>query len=263
MSNFNFKKKFGQNFLINNTVKEKIVTSLNPTPNDLIIEIGPGSGVITKELKRYKCQIIAFEIDEDTKLFLKAVEDDKTKIIYEDFLKADITKILKEYNYSDLYIVSNLPYYITTPIIERIIDLDINPKSLTLMLQKEVGQRFMAKIHTKEYGYMTVIVNYSFNVEKICTVSRNDFNPKPNVDSVVLKLINKTKTAVDYEKFKSILKESFQFKRKTIQNNLKKYDINELESILNKHKYKLSARPEEIDLGTYIDLANNIKNRGK
>ncbi len=262
MAKFKFKKKYGQNFLKNETIIDKIVSSIDPLPQDMIIEIGPGSGALTRKLKNYGCQLIAFEIDEDTKQYLLTLEDDKTKIIYGDFLESDITKLFKKYDYERLFILGNLPYYITTPIIEHIIDSKINHESLTIMVQKEVAERFLAKPHHKEYGYMTVLLEYHYDIEKIIDVDRNEFYPVPKVDSTVIKLRKKNSEPVDYEFFKTILKESFQFKRKTVYNNLKKYDKSILERVLEKHGNKLSDRAEDLPLEAYIDLSKSLNELG-
>ena len=255
MSSFNFKKKYGQNFLKNDNISNKIADSIEPTSNDLIIEIGPGAGAITEKLKKYNCQLIAFEIDQETHKYLDKLEDDKTKIIYSDFLEVDLKQILNDYIYDKLYIIGNLPYYITTPIIEKIIDSKINPESITIMVQKEVGDRFLASPHTKEYGYITVLLNYWYDMKKIVDVDKIDFYPIPKVDSVVLKLSKKDSREVDYNKFKKILKEAFQFKRKTIGNNITSIDKNVLLEVLQKHNYTLQSRAEELDLETFIDMS--------
>lgn len=258
MPKFIFKKKYGQNFLQNESIANKIVDSINPSLNDLIIEIGPGAGAITKKLKKYNASLIAFEIDEDTKEYLIPLEDDKTIVIYEDFMISDIKEKISKINYENLYIIGNLPYYITTPILERIIDLKLNEKSITIMVQKEVGERFAAHPKTKDYGYMTVLLNYWYDIEKVIDVKRDYFYPVPNVDSVVVKLSRKKEQSVDYDKFVKIIKDSFQFKRKTIGNNLKGYDKENLEKILANHNASMQSRAEELDLDTFIDIANNI-----
>lgn len=258
MTKFKFKKRYGQNFLIDTNIIDKIINSIDPTEKDLIIEIGPGAGALTKKLKKYSANLIAFEIDEETKKYLSPLENSKTKIIYGDFLETDIKKYISEIKYENIYIIGNLPYYITTPIIEHIIDSAIEPKSITIMVQKEVGDRFLAKPGIKDYGYMTVLLNYNFTLEYICSVPRKCFQPAPNVDSTVLKLTSKTKAKGDYNKFKKIIKDAFQFKRKTIYNNLKNYDKEKLEIILTKHGYSLTSRAETIDLETYIELTNNL-----
>lgn len=258
MSEFKFKKKFGQNFLKNEYIIDKIVSSINPTEKDLIIEIGPGGGAITTKLKKYKANLIAFEIDTETSKYLKPLEDEKTQIIYEDILSVNLKEKISQINYDQLYIIGNLPYYITTPIIEKVIESNLEFKSFTIMVQKEVADRFNAKPHSKEYGYMTVLLNYWFNIEKISDVSRKDFQPSPKVESTVLRLNSKQKQNVDYQKFKQLIKDAFQFKRKTINNNLKKYDKAIIETILIKNGYTMQSRAEEIDLNTFIEISNSI-----
>lgn len=255
MASFRFKKYYGQNFLKNRDIISKIVNSIDPTEKDLIIEIGPGAGALTKELKKYKTQLLAFEIDTDTKDYLEPLMDEKTSVLFEDFLKVNLNEIFKNYKYEKLYFIGNLPYYITTPIIEHILKQSIEFESLTIMVQREVALRFMARPHTKNYGYMTVILNYWFEIQKIIDVGRNNFYPVPNVDSVVLKLNRVNRENIDYEKFQKVVKDSFQFKRKTLNNNLKKYNKELVEKVLNEHGSSLQNRAEDIDLNTYIDLA--------
>lgn len=258
MSKFTFKKKYGQNFLKSEQISNLIVDSIKPTNKDLIIEIGPGSGMLTKKLKRYNTKLVAYEIDTELSKFLSNIEDTNTKVIYEDFLSADIKKVIDEYNYEKIYVIGNLPYYITTPIIEKIIDSGLDPESITIMVQKEVGERFLAKPCSKDYGYMTVLLNYWYKIDKITNVPRNNFYPEPNVDSMVIKLSKKERININYQKFNTILKDSFQFKRKTINNNLKKYNRQIVENILAKHNYSLNSRAEELSIETFIDLANNL-----
>lgn len=258
MSEFNFKKKYGQNFLNNEDIIDKIVSSIEPNQNDLIIEIGPGSGALTRKLKSYNATLLAFEIDGETRQYLDKLENKKTHIIYEDFMTADVPKILSDYSYDKLYIIGNLPYYITTAIIDRIINLELNPEQITIMVQKEVADRFLAKPRTKDYGYMTLILNYWFDLVRVVEAPKKYFTPVPKVDSTVLKLVKNPIEQIDYPKFVKLLKDSFQFKRKTINNNLKGYDKDKVASILEKHGYTLSNRAEEIDLETYIDLVKNI-----
>lgn len=258
MTEFKFKKKFGQNFLKNEHIIEKIISSISPTEKDLIIEIGPGAGAITAKLKRYNANLIAFEIDVDTAKYLKPLEDEKTQIIYEDFLEVNLEEKLSSIKYENLYFLGNLPYYITTPIIEKVIDSTLDFKSFTIMVQKEVADRFLAKPHNREYGYMTVLLNYWFNIERLTNVSRSDFIPAPKVKSTVLLLKTKATPNVNYQKFKQLIKDAFQFKRKTINNNLKKYDKTVIEKVLIKNGYSMQSRAEEIDLDTFIELANSI-----
>lgn len=258
MNEFKFKKKYGQNFLKNPKIIDAIVSSINPTEKDLIIEIGPGSGAITKHLKKYCSKLIAFEIDTDTEKYLTPLKDERTEIIYKDFLKVELNELLNNIEYEKLYFIGNLPYYITTPIIEKIIDSKLNIESITIMVQKEVADRFLAKPRNKEYGYMTLLLNYWYNIKRVVNVTKADFVPMPKVDSAVVQLIRKNNEEIDYIKFKKLLKDSFQFKRKTLNNNLNGYNKIKIEKVLNKHNYSLKNRAEEIDLDTFIDITKSI-----
>ena len=261
MANFNFKKKFGQNFLNDPNIINKIVTSINPNNDDIIIEIGPGSGALTKRLIQYNSNYIAFEIDKDTSKYLIPLENKKTKIIFEDFLKVDLNSYIRNIPHNDIYVIGNLPYYITTAILEKIIESNIAIKSITVMVQKEVADRLAAKPHTKNYGYMTVLLNFNYEIKKIVDVKRTCFYPVPNVDSAVIQLsLKQDKNDVNYYDFKKVIKESFQFKRKTLINNLKSIDRNLILEIVTKHGFKEDVRAEEIDLDTFIDLTKSQKN---
>lgn len=259
MANFNFKKKFGQNFLIDKDKTQRIVDLVNASENDLIIEIGPGAGALTKRLVKKNANLICYEIDEDTKEYLLPLENDKTKIIYKDFLTTDIKEDTKDIKYDNLYIVGNLPYYITTPIIEHIIKTELNVKKLVFMVQKEVGDRFSSKPGSREYGSITVFLNYYFNINKEFIVGRNCFNPAPNVDSIVISLNTKeNRIPVDMAKFDRLVRDSFQFKRKNIRNNLRQYDLEKIDAILSEHGYSINNRSEELSYDIFVDLCNKL-----
>lgn len=256
---FNFKKKYGQNFLQNSIIVEKIVNSFVPNPDDLIIEIGPGSGALTKKLKKHQANLLAYEIDEDTKPYLTSLEDQKTHVIYGDFLKCNLKHDLEAYQYQNLYIIGNLPYYITTPIIMHIIDSGMVIKEMIFMVQHEVALRFAAHPGTREYGSITVILNYFFEIEKLFIVSKQNFIPKPQVDSAVIRLRRKKDIAdIDYEEFKHFVNDCFQFKRKNLRNNLKKYDLNKLQNILDEYDYTLDDRAENLPLAVFIALFKSL-----
>ena len=253
------KKSLGQNFLIDKNVVSKIVTEVSACNDDLIIEIGPGRGALTKELKRKQAHLICYEIDQDLAGILNKLEDENTKIIWQDFLKSRIDADIKDIKYNKLYIVGNLPYYITTPIIEHIMDSNIDFEKLIIMVQREVADRFMANIHTKEYGYITVVLNYYFEISKVTDVSRYSFNPVPKVESTVLRLVpRKEKEELDFNKFKEFLKVCFSQKRKTLKNNLKSYDWNKIKNILDKYHMTESARAEEISKDVFVEIFKNI-----
>lgn len=259
MTSFVFKKRYGQNFLKDENIIRKITSSINPSEKDLIIEIGPGSGALTKYLIGYNSSIIAFEIDKDTKTFLEPLVSDKCKIVYEDFLDTNINQYLKMCEYEKIYIIGNLPYYITTAIIEKIINSGINAESITIMIQKEVADRFLAKPHTKDYGYMTVLLNFYYNIKKVIEVKRTCFHPQPNVDSTVVQLIRKAHPSIDALCFDKLIKEAFQFKRKKILNNITSISKDKIRYILEKNGYNEDARSEELDLSTFVELAKCLE----
>ncbi len=254
---FNFKKKFGQNFLTNRAIIDNIVNSISPSEEDLIIEIGPGGGALTRNLKNYHANLLCYEIDEDTKKYLSELEDDKTHIIYDDFLKRDIIQDIEKIDYDDLFIIGNLPYYITTPIITKMIESNIDVSGAVFMVQKEVADRFSAKPRSREYGSITVFLNYYFDVQKLFVVGKNNFVPKPNVDSAVIKLTSKRdKMEVNIDNFNKLVRDAFQFKRKNLNNNLKNYDKEKLNMILDSLGYSLNNRAEDLPCDIFVKMTN-------
>ncbi len=258
MDNFKHKKSLGQNFLHDENILNKIVTNLNVSQDDLIIEIGLGQGALTKKLKKLNCFLIGYEIDERTKEFLLPLQDLKTKIIYQDILKAEIKKDITKNAYNKLFVVANLPYYITTPILEKLINEKLEIEEMILMVQKEVANRFAAKPGSKTYGSLSVFLNYYFDVVKLFDVSRNCFNPIPNVDSAVVKFIknNKKDLVKNEEIFFNLIKDAFKQKRKTIKNNLLNYDIKLIESVLIQNNLNLLSRAEMISIEVFIKISN-------
>lgn len=260
MINHVFKKKYGQNFLNDKNILNKIANVANTNPNDLIIEIGPGAGALTEELIK-KSQVLAYEIDNDLEELLRnKFKNNNFELIIDDFLKHDIKKDLESKKYEDLYIIANLPYYITTPIINKIIDDKLNVKKMVLMVQKEVGERFTASVGTKEYSSITVFLNYYFEVKKEFVVSKNSFYPRPNVDSIIVSFTRKEKEKriKNEEQFFKLIRDSFVQKRKTLKNNLKDYDFSKVEQILLKNNLKLDVRAENIPYEVFIDISNNL-----
>ena len=250
------KKKYGQNFLINPVIIAQILDSIPAKKDDLIIEIGPGMGALTKCLKETNSTVLAYEIDNDMHKYLDCLEDSKLRIVYKDILSANISEDIKDINYHNLYIVGNLPYYITTPIIEHIVKQDLDYSSLTIMVQKEVAERFMAKPKQKEYGYFTLFLKYYFDVEKICDVSKTSFNPPPKVESAVIKLIpRKDKPTLNIDCYFTFLKKVFSQKRKTLKNNLG-CDFQKVINIMQKYNLSEMVRAEELDEGILIEMIN-------
>jgi len=261
-NNFIFKKKFGQNFIIDENIINSIVGKIDIDDDTLVIEVGPGAGSLTTKLASKAKRVMAYEIDTTLEDILKENLSDcnNVEVKFEDFLKADIKTKLKDYDYKKLYFVANLPYYITTPIIMKLIDDKILIDKIVVMVQKEVGDRFSAKIGSKDYGSLTVFLNYYFDIYKLIDVSRNVFMPKPNVDSVVVCFERKPKiyNLKNEDLFFKLVKDSFVQKRKTLRNNLKGYDLEKIEEILKKYDLDLSVRAENITIEMFIDIANNL-----
>lgn len=259
-NNFNFKKKFGQNFIIDKNLITNIVEKSEIDNETLVIEIGPGAGSLTSELEKKAKNVLAYEIDETIKPVLEKNITNKTKIIYKDFLKQNINEDIKEYNYKKLYVVANLPYYITTPIIIKLIEDKIPVDKIVVMVQKEVGNRFKAKPNTKDYNSLSIFLNYYFDVTKLLDVSRNVFIPKPNVDSIVVSFTRKQQTQKlkNEDLFFKLIRDSFRQKRKTLKNNLKEYDLSKIEAVLQKHNLDLTVRAEALPIEIFIEIANNL-----
>lgn len=259
--NFNFKKKFGQNFIVDQNIIHSIISKSNIDKDTLVIEIGPGGGSLTTELDKVSGHVIAYEIDKTLKPILEKHNLNNTTIIYEDFLKRNVKEDLKNFSYKKTYVVANLPYYITTPIIIKLIEDKLNIDKIVVMVQKEVGDRFKAKPNTKEYNSLSIFLNYYYTVEKLLDVSKNVFIPKPNVDSIVVSFTKKeNQVKVDNEEiFFKLVRDSFKQKRKTLRNNLKGYDLKKIEEILKKHNLDLTIRAEALPIEIFAEIANNLK----
>lgn len=258
MKNFEYKKSLGQNFLMDKNIIKKISESISSTKDDLVVEIGPGAGALTNELVKKESDLICFEIDTRLEEKLKQFESNKVKIVFNDFLKIKLSDYIDNEKYKNIYFVGNLPYYITTAIINKIIS-ESTPKEIVVMVQKEVGQRFMSNPNSREYGSLSVFLQYNFDIEKVVNVSKNCFEPIPKVDSIVIKLIKKDKQrANNEEKFYQLIKDSFKQKRKNLRNNLKNYDLVKIEEILKKHNKDLTFRAENLSVQEFIDISDNL-----
>lgn len=225
--------------------------------------IGPGSGNLTKKLLKKADFVLLYEIDTRLKKILsrELLEFNNYNIIWDDFLYRDVKEDLKKYNYKNIYIVANLPYYITTPIVSKFVMETIPANEIVIMIQKEVAERLSAPVGTKEYGQITVLLNYYFNIEKIIDVDRKAFYPTPNVDSAVIKMIRKDnlEALTSFEHFDKLVKDSFQFKRKTIKNNLiNKYNLDIVSKVLEKYGYDLSMRSEKIPNYVFVEISNEL-----
>ncbi len=262
MYDVKFKKSLGQNFLKNNDIVKRIVDVSGVDSKSLVIEVGPGGAIMTKELASVAHNVVAYEIDTELvdEIHKRLDGLDNVEVIFQDFLKSNIATDISEYSYDKLFFVSNVPYYITTPIIMKLIESNLNFENIVMMVQKEVGDRFCTKPGTKEYGSITVLLNYFFDIKKEFFVSKNNFIPAPKVDSLVVSFREK-KNKLDLcnlDFFETIVRDSFQFKRKTIRNNLKKYDLKKVEKVLNKHDFDLNVRAECLDVEIFVEIANAL-----
>ncbi len=223
---FNFQKKFGQNFLIDTHVLDKIIAAADITKDDFVLEIGPGIGTMTQYLCENAREVAAVEID---KKLIPILEDtlsayDNVTIINEDILKVDIAKLAKEKNGGNpIKVVANLPYYITTPIIMGLFESHVPIDSITVMVQKEVADRMQVGPGTKDYGALSLAVQYYAKPEIVANVPPNCFMPRPNVGSAVIRLTKHAEVPVDVEDEKfmfRIIRASFNQRRKTLANGL-------------------------------------------
>ena len=259
---FNLKKMFGQNFIIDENIINSIIKKSNIDKDTLVIEIGPGAGSLTYALAKNAKNVLCYEIDTTLKELLNdnLSEFDNVEIIFEDFLKSNVLDDIKKYEYKKTYVVANLPYYITTPIIIKFIEDSVPVDKLVVMVQKEVGDRFKAEPNTKEYNSLSIYLNYYFDVKKILDVSKNVFIPKPNVDSIVVEFTKKENLYKlnDKNVFFKLVKDSFTQKRKTLRNNLKGYNLEKIEEVLNKYNLDLSVRAEQLPIEVFVDISNNL-----
>lgn len=257
-----FKKKFGQNFLKRKVVVERIADLCSLTKDDLVIEVGPGGAILTQELAKRAGHVLAYEIDEDLKVELtnKLSEFSNVDILFQDFLNSSLEYDISRFSYSNLYFISNVPYYITTPIIMKIVNSNLNFKKICMMVQKEVGNRFCASPGSREYGSISVFLSYFYDVKKEFLVSRKEFVPEPNVDSVVISFTKKdvVLNLKDRDLFFKVVRDSFQFKRKNLRNNLKKYDLNIIRSVLQDYDYDLTVRAEQLSVEIFVAIANAL-----
>lgn len=260
---FSFKKSLGQNFIVDENIIGNIIDRSNIKANSLVIEVGPGAGALTRFLALKAKKVISYEIDIKLKPILNKTlsEYDNVQVIYDDFLKRSVKNDIEK-DYDGIYLIANLPYYITTPIITKIINEGINIDEIIIMVQKEVGQRFMAAPKQKNYNSLSIFLDYYFEIKKLFDVSRNVFYPKPNVDSIVLSLKKREKAKVnvlDENLFFNLVRDSFKYKRKTIRNNLFNYNLDIIKKVLEKYGLGLTARGEEITIEQFADIANNLK----
>lgn len=256
--NFLFKKKFGQNFLIDQNILTNIVSAAKIDGKN-VVEIGPGIGALTQFVADKAQQVYCFEIDETLKPILAETlaPYSNTEVIFQDILKTDLT----QYSFlsEGFSVVANLPYYITTPIIEHLIPYREHIESITIMMQKEVAERIQAQPGNKQYGSLSIYLQTYFEVEIAFIVPKTVFMPAPDVDSAILRLVPKREMKMSeevFQTFERLIRVAFATRRKTILNNLQReYGREEAERFLVQAGIELTKRPEQIDIHQYSELA--------
>lgn len=262
MDKFKFKKSLGQNFIQDKEVIYNMINNVDIDSDTLVIEIGPGAGVLSIEIVKKAGFLLLYEIDKSLDKILKEklINFSNYNLIFNDFMKAKVEEDIKQYNYKKIYVIANLPYYITTPIINKLISSNINIDKMMVMVQKEVADRMTANVNSTDYGSFTLFLRTYFNLKRVLEVTKDKFYPVPKVDSTVV-LMEKNdniKKINNIKIFDKLIKDSFQFKRKNIKNNLKNYDLDKIETILNKYNLNLSSRAENIDYEVFVEIANNL-----
>lgn len=266
---FAFQKKFGQNFLIDSNILESIVSAADITKDDFVLEIGPGIGTMTQYLCEAARQVVAVEIDKMLIPILKDTlsEYDNVEVINQDVLKLDIKALAQEKNNGKpIKVVANLPYYITTPIIMGLFESKVPIESITIMVQKEVADRMQTGPGSKDYGALSLAVQYYAYAKVQLNVSASCFMPRPNVDSAVIKLTAHEKPVVDVDEtlmFK-VIRASFNQRRKTLVNGLKNsseldYTKEEIVQAIKAIGKEENIRGEKLTLEEFAALSNSLK----
>ncbi len=271
---FNFQKKFGQNFLIDTHVLEKIIASAGVTQEDFVLEIGPGIGTMTQYLCESAREVVAVEIDQN---LIPILQDTlgaygNVTVINEDILKLDIAKLARERNGGNpIKVVANLPYYITTPIIMGLFESHVPIESITVMVQKEVADRMQVGPGTKDYGALSLAVQYYAKPEIVANVPPNCFMPRPNVGSAVIRLTRHDTVPVDVEDEKlmfAIIRASFNQRRKTLANGLSnapgiRLSKEEIQESITELGVPVTIRGEALTLQQFAELSNIIRHKIK
>lgn len=265
--NITFQKKFGQNFLVDKNILEKIVDAAQITENDCVLEIGPGIGTMTQYLAERAGSVIAVEIDKN---LIPVLQDtlssyNNVTILNQDILKVDINHIVETYNNGNpIKVVANLPYYITTPIIMALFERHVALKSITIMIQKEVADRIQAQAGTKDYGALSLAVQYYAKPEVIIKVPAACFMPRPNVDSSVIRLTRYEMPPVkaqDEDYLFTVIRASFNQRRKTLVNGLSNagsvgVSKEKIAEVLAQMELPLTVRGETLTLEQFTELSN-------
>ncbi|GAA0467294.1 16S rRNA (adenine(1518)-N(6)/adenine(1519)-N(6))-dimethyltransferase RsmA [Alkalibacillus silvisoli] len=266
--NLSFKKSLGQNFLIDVNILENIVSKANVDDKSIVIEIGPGIGALTEQLAKQAQHVYAFEIDGR---LIEVLEDtlapyDNVTVINQDILEVDLEAFIEEnvQQGQSVQVVANLPYYITTPILMKLLSSHLPIDSITVMMQKEVAARMSADANTKDYGSLSIAVQYYTTSKVVMNVPKTCFIPQPNVDSAILQLTVRREPYIQVENedlYFEVVQASFGQRRKTLKNNLKrafedKLDTERLGRVFNEANIEPSRRGESLTLEEFAKLAD-------
>ena len=273
---FSFKKSLGQNFLIDTNILHRIVDHANVTDSSGAIEIGPGIGALTEQLAKRAKKVVAFEIDQRLLPILgeTLAPYNNVKIVHSDVLKADVNRVIREemQGIDDIMVVANLPYYVTTPIIMKLLTENIPIRGIVVMLQKEVADRISAKPGTKDYGSLSIAIQYYTTAEVVMTVPKTVFVPQPNVESAVIRLMKRERPIVEVQDetfFFEVVRGSFSQRRKTILNNLMssledgKANKSLIEGILTNLDIDPRRRGETLSIEEFARLSDELYSRFK
>lgn len=269
MTDFKKKKQYGQNFLTNVAIPRRIAAESGIEPEDCVIEIGPGFGILTRELSAVAHKVVAIEIDTELMDILpeRLTGCDNVKVINADILKTDVDKLIKEeFGDRNVCVCANLPYYITTDIVMKLLEGNHGFKTITVMVQKEVAERFCAKAGTEGYGAITASISYYATVKRLFTVKAGSFDPKPKVDSAVIRFDLYKEPPVqpkDKNLLFSVIKAAFSQRRKTLINSLFSSFGNTLTKeklweIIQSAGLKETVRGEELDINDFAKIADLI-----
>lgn len=258
------KKSLGQNFLIDENIARKVINELHLKRDDVVLEIGPGKGALTKYLKDKVKFLIAVEIDKNIITFLnQELHNDNVEIVHDDILKIPLASYAKKYH-AKLRVVGNIPYHLTSPIIFKVLDEHEFVSDLTIMVQREVALRITAKPNSRDYGILSVLTQFIGNPRYLFTVSENCFYPPPKVKSAVIQIpiIERDEIDIDEIVFRTIVKTSFGKRRKTLRNSLKflPYSRTIVENILSNESLPLDKRPENLTVKDFSLLTRQIQN---
>lgn len=264
MDKIDFKKQLGQNFIFDTNLLDFIVKSAGVTKQDKVIEVGAGAGTLSNQLAMYAKEVVSFEIDTSLKERLLDVQNkhDNLRFVFQDFMQVDLSQYLSKDE--KIKVVANIPYYITTPIIFKLLEFGDKISSMSFMVQKEVAERFCADCGSKMYGITSIILQSIADVKYVRTIRKECFTPSPKVDSALIRLdINLNKYNIcDLQFFNKLIHNAFAMRRKTLVNNLlKSYQISRenIENLLYKIGCDSMVRPEEISVEKFVEFASLLK----